>query len=276
MTIDVASPDERPGPLAGRRVLVARAAHQQGRLSALLAGLGAIPVEVPLLAIDAPEDGGAALRAAVADLAAGHVRVVGLTSPNGVAAVAAAAADVPGAPSALATAWVGCVGPGTAGRFHDLVGRAPDLVAPVHTTAGLGEAFPAPDGLGTDRVLLLRADLASPGLPRALRRDGWQVDDVTAYRTRLVTDLPDDVVEDLVTGAIDAVAAGSPSTVDALVEALDGAVLDADHGAKLVAIGPVTATRARDLGVAVAAQADPHDIDGLVRAVVDALAHPVA
>lgn len=267
--------DVDPGPLSGRRVLVARAAHQQGRLYERLADLGAEPVEVPLLAIEDAPDEGAALRAAVHDLAAGDLRVVGITSPNGVAALVAVAGDVPGARDSLGTAWVGCVGPGTAGRFHDLVGRAPDLVAPVHTTAGLGEAFPAPEDLDARRVLLPRADIASAALPEALRVQGWEVDDVTAYRTRLLTDLPDDVVDDLAAGRIDAVAAGSPSTVDALVEALDGTTLDPTHGARLVSIGPVTSARARASGLVVAAEADPHDLDGLVLAIVTALGHRV-
>lgn len=255
------------GPLSGRRVLVARAAHQQGRLSDRLVDLGAEPVEVPLLAIDPPADDDAALRAAVTELAVGRLRVVGITSPNGATALATMAAKVDGAADALAAAWVGCVGPGTAARFTAVVGRDPDLVAPVHTTTGLGEAFPAPADLGADRVLLPRADIATAALPAVLSADGWDVLDVHAYRTRLVTDLPGDVVDELATGAIDAVAAGSPSTVDALVGALDGR----DLGSLLVSIGPVTSARAREHGLAVAAEGDPHDLDGLVLAVTSAL-----
>lgn len=257
-----------PGPLAGRRVLVARAAHQQGGLSDRLRRLGADPVEVPLLAIEPPADDGAALRAGIADLAAGRVGVVGITSPNGAAALVATAGEVAGAREALAAAWVGCVGPGTARRFVEVAGRDPDLVAPVHTTAGLGAAFPGPGDLGRGgRVLLPRADIASPELPAALAAGGWIVDDVHAYRTRLVTDLPDDVLDRLANGELDAVAAGSPSTVDALVAALDGR----DLRGLLVSIGPVTSARAREHDLAVAAEADPHDLDGLVLAVSMAL-----
>src|SRR5215469_11434619 len=41
-------------PLAGRRILVTRAAHQAGKLSEGLKALGAIPVEVPVLEIAPP------------------------------------------------------------------------------------------------------------------------------------------------------------------------------------------------------------------------------
>ena len=43
-------------PLAGRRVLVTRAAHQAGKLSEGLRAKGAEPVEVPVLEIFPPED----------------------------------------------------------------------------------------------------------------------------------------------------------------------------------------------------------------------------
>ncbi len=113
-------------------------------------------------------------------------------------------------------------------------------------------------------AVLPRADISSPELPRLLAAKGWQVDDVAAYRTRLVTDIGEDVRAALASGAIAAVAVGSPSTVEALVGALDGEEL----AAALVSIGPVTSARARHHGLAVAREADPHDIDGLAAAVV--------
>ena len=41
-------------PLAGRRILVTRAAHQAGKLSDELRAFGAVPVEVPVLEIRPP------------------------------------------------------------------------------------------------------------------------------------------------------------------------------------------------------------------------------
>ena len=78
-------------PLAGRRVLVTRAAHQAGRLSEGLRALGAIAVEVPVLEIRPPESF-AALDAALAALSAYHWLI--LTSANTVGAVAARAAEL--------------------------------------------------------------------------------------------------------------------------------------------------------------------------------------
>ena len=43
-------------PLAGRRILITRAAHQAGKLSEGLRALGADPVEVPVIEIQPPAD----------------------------------------------------------------------------------------------------------------------------------------------------------------------------------------------------------------------------
>lgn len=248
-------------------MLVARAAHQSGRLSQRLRAVGIEPVEVPLLAIDPPADDGAELERAVDGLLAGTITAIAVTSPNGAAALARGMADrgvrVPD------DVFVACVGPGTARRVRLDLDVEPDLVATVHTTAGLAAEFPVPDG-GSDAqtVLLPRADIASPTLPVDLAAKGWGVRDVQAYRTRLVTDVATPVLDDLADGSIAAVAAASPSTVEALVGALDGRPL----AARLVSIGPVTSARARDHDLVVAAEADPHDLDGLVTAVRAALA----
>jgi len=71
----------RARPLAGRTVVVTRAADQAGPLVERLRDLGATVVEVPTVAVVAPADGGAAL----AD-AAGHLERydwVVVTSANG-------------------------------------------------------------------------------------------------------------------------------------------------------------------------------------------------
>ena len=72
-------------PLAGKRVLVTRAAHQAGKLSDGLRALGATPVEVPVLEIRPPENL-KALDEALLSLAAYDWLI--LTSANTVRALA--------------------------------------------------------------------------------------------------------------------------------------------------------------------------------------------
>lgn len=245
------------------RVLVARARHQQSSLSRALESHGIEPVEVPLLAIEEPADGGRALDDVVTRLRTGDIDAVAITSPNGARALSAALARGGLAGDVLHDVFVGCVGPGTAAATREALATEPDLVATVHTTVGLAGDFPTGPGV----VVLPRADISSPDLPRILAAKGWEVDDVAAYRTRLRTDIGQDVRADLVAGAIHAVAVGSPSTVEALVAALDGE----DMAAAVVSIGPVTSARARHHGLVVAREADPHDMDGLAAAVVAAV-----
>ena len=67
-------------PLAGRRILVTRAAHQAGKLSDGLRALGADPVQVPVLEIRPPESF-AALDAALRNLAGSPTAPSSTTAP---------------------------------------------------------------------------------------------------------------------------------------------------------------------------------------------------
>jgi uroporphyrinogen III methyltransferase / synthase len=253
------------GPLAGRRVLVPRAAGQAAALSERIRALGGEPVEAPVLTIEPGER--PALRAAVADLATGGFRLVCLTSPNGVDAVAAALADLDLDARALAgVERIACVGRGTAARLWARCRVRPDLVPPTATTEALGRAVPP----GHGRALLPRAAIASPILPELLAAKGYEPVEVIAYRTGRPDRLADAVVAGLRDGSIDLLAVASPSTARNLV-ALAGR--DGWVG-RLVSIGPVTTAACEELGVAVAAEADPHDLDGLVAALVRAAVDP--
>jgi uroporphyrinogen III methyltransferase/synthase len=58
----------------------------------------------------------------------------------------------------------------------------------------------------------------------------------------------------------------SSSTVRFLMEALGGRALP--NGARVVSIGPITSQTAREHGLEVHAEAERHDIDGLVEALL--------
>jgi uroporphyrinogen III methyltransferase/synthase len=69
-------------------------------------------------------------------------------------------------------------------------------------------------------------------------------------------------------GRADYVTFTASSTVDALLVALDAAGVSFPAGARVVSIGPVTSATARERGLDVAVEADRHDIDGLVSALL--------
>lgn len=247
--------------LAGVCILVPRAQAQAAALSERIRAAGGQPVEAPVLRIE-PGDA-AGLARAVQDLAAGRFQGVCFTSPNGVAGVAAALEAVGLDGRAVRSAsLVACVGPGTARVLQQHLDLRADLVPRVATTQALGDALPH----GSGRVLLPRADIASPILPQMLRDKGYDPVEVVAYRTGRPGALPDTVLAQLRQGGIDLVAVASPSTARNLV-ALAGEALD--H-VGIVSIGPVTSAACEALGLTVAVEAEPHTIEGLVHALIRA------
>jgi uroporphyrinogen III methyltransferase/synthase len=244
-------------PLFGLTVAVTRARHQSSDLVAQLRDLGAATVEVPVIRVEDPADGGRALRAALAD-----VRRYGwlvLTSANAVTRSLSALGEQGLDVRALGSTSVAAIGPGTAAAMAAGGIRA-DLVPDRFVAEALLDAFPAPDGAG--RVLLARAAVARDVLPDGLRAKGWEVDVVEAYRT-----VPAELTDDQRAAArrCDVITFTSSSTV---VNAL--AALGEDHLPPTVAcIGPVTAATARDMGLAVDIEAPVHTIGGLVDAIVE-------
>jgi uroporphyrinogen-III synthase len=254
-------PSDPGGPLAGHRVLVPRAADQAEALATRIRALGGEPVPAPVLRIEPGDQ--AALRAAVRDLRAAAFTAICFTSPNGVDAVADAIEEEDLDARALAGApTVACVGTGTAGRLWERLRVRADLIPATATTEALGEAMPA----GSGRVLLPRADLANPVLAEVLTAKGYDCVEVVAYRTGSPPTLPDEVLGQLGAGAIDLLAFGSSSTVRNFVALVGGR----PWSAAVVSIGPVTSRTCRELGLEVAVEADQHDLDGLVAALVAA------
>jgi uroporphyrinogen III methyltransferase/synthase len=249
-------------PLFGRRVLVTRTRQQASALSEALRAAGAEPVELPVIEVADPADGGAALRKAAADLAA-YDWVV-LTSPNGAERLLAAVADAGGDARTFGTARVAAIGPSTAAVLGAGGIRA-DLLPERFVAESLLEAFPtapvAPVTGGSGRVLLARAAVARDVLPDGLRARGWEVDVVDAYRT-----IPAALTAEQRADALraDIVTFTSSSSVERFLESAG-----ADAVPPVVAcIGPITADTARAHGLTVDVEAPVHTIPGLIDALV--------
>ena len=254
-------------PLHGRRVVVTRARAQASGLAAALRGLGAEVVELPAIRIEprieAPE-----VRAAIESIR--DYALVCLTSPNGAhllfEALAAnrSAGRSEGAPGgdarALAGATVAAIGAGTA-RALASHGIVADVVPERFVAEELVEALADVEVEGR-RVLIARAAEARDVLPEALRERGAEVDVVALYET--VREEPDaESVE--AAQAADYVTFTSSSTVRNLVEALGDRF---PASARIVSIGPVTSEAARAAGLTVDVEAERHDIDGLLAALL--------
>lgn len=136
---------------------------------------------------------------------------------------------------------IAAVGPGTAERLRER-GVEPDFVPRVSSQDGLLDEFPRPQG----RVLFAAAENA-----RRRPIDALGADYVPLYRTRLVRpETPPD-------GDLVVLASGSAA------RAFSWLGLDVPA----VSIGPQTTAVAAELGLRVVAEAETHDLDGLVAAV---------
>jgi uroporphyrinogen III methyltransferase/synthase len=149
---------------------------------------------------------------------------------------------------------VACVGEQSAAAMIAW-GIRPDLVPSTEQSsegllADWPEYEPGYDAL--DRVLLPRADIATETLSAGLIERGWQVDDVTAYRTVRAAPPPAETREAIKTGGFDAVMFTSSSTVRNLV-----GIAGKPHASSIIAvIGPQTAKTAQELGLRVDVRAD--------------------
>jgi uroporphyrinogen-III synthase len=240
-------------------VLVTRPREEGEDLAAMLEARGATVLLASAIEL-APAPPAELDRTAQELMAGGYAWAV-FTSKAGVEALLTRLAV-----RAAVPARVAAVGDGTAEALRRF-GVDPDLVPTAFTTAALGRAFPK----GSGRVLLARADIAPDGLEAALAAKGWTPVRVDAYRTRLVRSLPAGVGEALLAGEIDAVTFTSVSTVQGFLAAANTILSSAAHPPVAVCIGPVTAEAARAAGLTVAGVAQPHTIEGLVKALERAL-----
>jgi uroporphyrinogen III methyltransferase / synthase len=104
-------------------------------------------------------------------------------------------------------------------------------------------------------------------LPEGLGDLGYSVDVLAVYRT--VPTEPDALdVARVRAGEVDAITFTSSSTVTNFCDAV-GTLGDAKPS--VISIGPITSQTARDRGLEVDGEADPHTIDGLVAAVIAAI-----
>jgi uroporphyrinogen-III synthase len=255
------------GPLAGRRILVTRAPHQAGKLSGRLRSLGAEVFEIPAIEI-VPPDSFAPLDTALMNLS--QYQWLILTSANAVEAVWTRRAALAIDPGRFAPLKVAAVGSATARAIAER-GLRVAVTPKEYVAESLVEALEKQSH--GQRVLLARAAVARDVIPEALRARGAHVDVVDAYRTVI----PEQSVTAIRTIFSDpariahAVTLTSSSTVTNLLVLLEKAGVERPPTMQAVSIGPITSRTLRENGWEPAAEADPHDIDGLVRAVTRAL-----
>ncbi len=252
--------------LYGWTVLVPRTKDQAGEMSERLTSYGALPVEVPTIAVEPPRSP-AQMERAVKGLVDGRFQWVVFTSTNAVRAVWEKFGEFGLDARAFSGVKIACVGESTADRVRAF-GISPELVpAGEQSSLGLLDDFPPYDSIfdPVNRVLLPRADIATETLAEGLRERGWEIEDVTAYRTVRAAPPPAATREMIKTGGFDAVCFTSSSTVRNLV-----GIAGKPHARTIIAcIGPKTAETAAEFGLRVDVQPETAAIGPLVDALAE-------
>lgn len=252
--------------LYGWTVLVPRTKDQAGEMSEKLIGHGATPMEVPTIAVEPPRSP-AQMERAVKGLVDGRYQWVVFTSTNAVRAVWEKFNEFGLDARAFSGVKIACVGQATADRVRAF-GIEPELVpSGEQSSLGLLDDFPPYDDVfdPVNRVLLPRADIATETLAEGLRERGWEIEDVTAYRTVRAAPPPAHTREMIKTGGFDAVCFTSSSTVRNLV-----GIAGKPHARTIVAcIGPKTAETATEFGLRVDVQPEVAAVGPLVDALAE-------
>lgn len=253
-------------PLYGWRVLVPRTKEQSAGLAQRLRGYGAVSEEVPTISVEPPRNP-QQMDKAIRGLVEGRYEWIAFTSVNSVRAVREKFEEYGLDARSFSGLKIAAVGEKTAEAIETW-GIRPDLMPSGEQSArGLVEDWPPYDELldPINRVFLPRADIATETLVAGLIELGWEVDDVTAYRTVRAAPPPAPTREAIKTGKFDAVLFTSSSTVRNLV-----GIAGKPHATTIIAcIGPATAKTAEEHGLRVDVMADKPSVDVLADALAE-------
>jgi uroporphyrinogen-III synthase len=263
-------------PLAGVRVVVGRARHQAGALSAELRKLGAVVIEIPFIEIRKPRSF-KPLDTALRNL--GTYDWLVLTSANGVDALWQRLAKLGLSQKLPGTLRVAAIGPATK-KAIEKRGVTVNVVPKEYVAESVVRSLK--NKVKNKCVLLVRAKVARDVIPRELRKAGAQIDVAEAYET-LIPESSRKRLQALFKNPArcpHVVTFTSSSSVRNFVELLGGsrAAKRALEGfgrrgirgstVQLASIGPVTSSTLRELELKADINAREYTIPGLVDAIV--------
>ena len=271
----------KQSPLRGVRVLVGRARHQAGALSAELRKQGALVIEIPFIEIRKPRSF-KPLDSSLRNLHTYDWLI--LTSVNGVEAMwermTSLGLSLDGNRerhhSQRDGLRIAAIGPATKKAIEQR-GTRVDVVPREYVAESVVRTLKSK--VKGKRVLLVRAKIARDVIPQELRRAGAQVDVVEAYesvvprasRTRLQQVMNNPRRRPHI------VTFTSSSTVKNFVQLLGARQSSKSraaqlHGVQAASIGPVTSATLREFGLPVQIAAKEFTIPGLVSAILSTVA----
>jgi uroporphyrinogen III methyltransferase/synthase len=251
-------------PLFGQRIVVTRTRTQASELSKQLLDKGADVLEIPVIRTEPPSN-----RQSIADalLELNSYNWLIFTSPNGVTAFFDLFFKAFGDLRDIGGVRIAAVGPATAAKireFHLTVDVMPDEYIASKIAAAL-DKFETIENLN---ILLLRAEVANPDLPKKLEEMGAIVDDVAVYKTVPETEDRNGAAANLLENGANWITFTSSSTVENFNARFNlKELLGRFPDLKLASIGPETTKAITALGLKPAVEAKKHTIEGLVKSI---------
>jgi uroporphyrinogen III methyltransferase / synthase len=254
-------------PLFGKRVVITRSREQSGLLHAKLHDLGAEVLEIPTIRFEDPTHR-EELVDALLELNAYDWLV--FTSPNGVARFFEYFFRQFHDMRDIGGVRIAAVGPATASKLKELHLQV-DLMPAEAVGSEIAKEFEKFESIENLKICLLRAEVASTDLPKALEELGAIVDDVACYRTVPETDDITGAGERLQKEGADWILFTSGSTVENFHARYNLPELRTRFpGLRIASIGPETSKALLRLSLKPELEAREHTMEGLVIALSSA------
>lgn len=254
-------------PLFGKRIVVTRTRTQASQLSSQLSELGAEVLEIPTIKVVEPDD-----KQSIIDAIMGlnTYSWVVFTSPNGVDWFFKFFFQAFDDLRDLGGTRIAAVGPATEKKLNDLHLKV-DVKPDKYVTAEVAKAINDFEDVENLNILLARAQVANPELPRELEEMRAIVDDVACYKTVPETEDVNGAAAKLTDVGADWITFTSSSTVENFHARFDlPDLVETYPEIKLASIGPETSKAIRALDLEPDIEAEEHTIKGLVNALLAA------
>jgi uroporphyrinogen III methyltransferase/synthase len=257
-------------PLAGRTVVITRAASQSTEFITLLEEYGATVLSCPTIEIK-EADNYDRLDEAI-DHLYGYDWII-FTSTNAVGFFLKRFAHLSRDVSELDDVRVCAIGEATADKLRSAqihVDVVPGVSKAEGVFAALKEFAGGPENLTGLNILLPRAAIGRDHLPKALAEAGARVDIVTAYQTAMPDEVDRGRLSAMLAGSADCIAFTSSSTVRNLALLFDTHDLSNTlKGLAIACIGDVTAATAAEFGLQVDIQPTEFNVVALSKAIAE-------
>jgi uroporphyrinogen III methyltransferase/synthase len=281
-------------PLFGQTIVVTRTRQQASELTAKLTDLGANVIEAPTIELHPPTSWAKVDEALMGNDEVGTMNDevnaglnslhhssfivhrfpfdwVIFTSANGVRFTRDRLRDLNLDVRIFGNAKIAAIGDATSKAIRDELALRVDLCPESFVAEALASALADRDEIAGKKFLLLRADIARPILREKLQSGGAsEVRDVPIYETRPAQSLPSQLMAALTEHRINWVTFTSSSTAKNFVALLGPDYQNQLSNIHIASIGPITSQTLRELNLSPRIEANTFNLDGLVRAILDA------